>query len=97
MCENPFKKLPSGANPTALSYNASALKIYNATRNLVRFENKNMLSYFEKRSSLLQRWRRIGPCNYLPGNLIASNKEKLSTILRRKRFVANWQQAVQQQ
>jgi hypothetical protein len=31
-------KLP-GANPTIASYNASAVKIYNATSSLVRFEN----------------------------------------------------------
>jgi hypothetical protein len=32
-----------GVNPTTLSYNASALKIYNTTSRLVRFENKNVL------------------------------------------------------
>jgi hypothetical protein len=31
--------------------------IYNTTGSLARFENKNILFYFEKRSSLLQRWR----------------------------------------
>jgi hypothetical protein len=30
-----------GASPTIASYNDCAAKIYNATRNLVRFENKN--------------------------------------------------------
>jgi hypothetical protein len=30
---------------------------YNATRSLARFENNNIIFYFEKRSSLLQRWR----------------------------------------
>jgi hypothetical protein len=41
--------------------------IYNTTSSLARFENKNIIFYFEKRSSLLQRWccckfksRRIG-------------------------------------
>jgi hypothetical protein len=29
----------SGANPTIVSYNASAVKIYNATSSLVRLEN----------------------------------------------------------
>jgi hypothetical protein len=29
-----------GANPTIVSYNASAVKIYNATSSGVRFENK---------------------------------------------------------
>jgi hypothetical protein len=41
-----------GANP--------AIASYNATGSLARFENKNILYYFEKRSSLLQRWR----CSY---------------------------------
>jgi hypothetical protein len=35
-------------------YNASAVKIYNATNSLVRFENKDVFFYFEKRSSLLK-------------------------------------------
>jgi hypothetical protein len=37
-------------NPTILSYNASAVKIYNATSNHLRFENKCFLlcTYFEK-------------------------------------------------
>jgi hypothetical protein len=30
---------------------------YNATGSLERFDNKNIFFYFEKRSSLLQRWR----------------------------------------
>jgi hypothetical protein len=37
-----------GANPTTVSYNASVVKIYNATSSLVRFENKNIFFYFEK-------------------------------------------------
>jgi hypothetical protein len=32
-----------GANPTILSYNASAVKIYNVLSSLERFENKNVL------------------------------------------------------
>jgi hypothetical protein len=41
----------SGAKPTTVSYNVSAVKIYNATSSLVRFENKkNVFFYFEKRS-----------------------------------------------
>jgi hypothetical protein len=36
------------AIPTIVSYNASALKINNATSSLVRFENKYIFSYFEK-------------------------------------------------
>jgi hypothetical protein len=31
-----------GANPAIVSYNASAIKIYNFTSSLVSFENKNM-------------------------------------------------------
>jgi hypothetical protein len=38
-------------------YNASVVNFYNATGSLARFENKNILFCFEKRSSLLQRWR----------------------------------------
>jgi hypothetical protein len=33
----------SGANPTIVSYNAGAVKIYNAMSSLVHFENKNFL------------------------------------------------------
>jgi hypothetical protein len=47
----------TGANPTVASYNASVVNFYNATGSLSRFENKNILLYFEKCSSLLQRWR----------------------------------------
>jgi hypothetical protein len=47
----------SGANPTTLSYNASVVKFYNATGSPARFENKNIFFFFEKRYSLLQRWR----------------------------------------
>jgi hypothetical protein len=47
-------KIRPGANPTIVSYNASAVKIYDATSSLVRFGNKKY--YLEKRSSLLQRW-----------------------------------------
>jgi hypothetical protein len=32
-----FGFLDSGVNPTIMSYNASTVKIYNATSNLVRF------------------------------------------------------------
>jgi hypothetical protein len=42
----------SGADPTIASYNAGGVKIYNATSSLVRFGNKNLLFYSEKRSSL---------------------------------------------
>jgi hypothetical protein len=39
--------LKSGANPTIVSYIASAVKIYNAASGLVRFENNNFF-YLEK-------------------------------------------------
>jgi hypothetical protein len=37
----------------AVIYNASAVKIYNATSSLVRFENDNIFFYNEKCPSLL--------------------------------------------
>jgi hypothetical protein len=40
------------ANPTIVSYNASAVKIYNATSSLVCFKNKNILFYNVKCPSL---------------------------------------------
>jgi hypothetical protein len=46
-----------GANPTIVSYNAGAVKIYNGTSSLVLLENKNILFCLEKRCSLLQRRR----------------------------------------
>jgi hypothetical protein len=50
-----------------VSYNAGGI---NTASSRMRFEIKNILVYFEKRSSLLQRWRyscklksrRIGSC-----------------------------------
>jgi hypothetical protein len=44
------------ANPTIVSYNASAVKIYNATSRLVRFGNKKIYK-FEKRSTQLEVWK----------------------------------------
>jgi hypothetical protein len=48
-------------NPSILSYNASGVKIYNATSSLVRFESKNIFFYIE----ILQCWR----CNCKVGSL----------------------------
>jgi hypothetical protein len=62
---NLFKKLGNlkwrpranpGPNPTTLSYNARVVIFFNATGSLARFENNFLKFYFEKRSSLLQRW-----------------------------------------
>jgi hypothetical protein len=39
--------LIAGANPTIMSYNTSAVKIYNAKKSLVRFESRNFFLYFE--------------------------------------------------
>jgi hypothetical protein len=40
-----LERIKAGANPTTVSYNASVVKIYNATNSLVRFENKNIFIY----------------------------------------------------
>jgi hypothetical protein len=37
-----------GANPTTVSYNASVVKIHNATSSLVRFKDKNRSFYLQK-------------------------------------------------
>jgi hypothetical protein len=44
-----------GANPTTSNYNASVVKIYNATGSLARYENMKIFFCFVKRCSLLQR------------------------------------------
>jgi hypothetical protein len=44
--------LVPGANPTIVSYNASLVKIYNATNGLVRLKNKSSFVCFEKCSRL---------------------------------------------
>jgi hypothetical protein len=46
-----------GPDPTIANYNASVVNFYNAAGSLARFKNKNILFYYVKRSSLLQRWR----------------------------------------
>jgi hypothetical protein len=46
-----------GANPTIAIYNASVVNFCNATGSLACFENKYIFFFFEKRSTLLQRWR----------------------------------------
>jgi hypothetical protein len=43
--------MKSGVNPTIMSYNASAVKMYDAANSLMRFENKKQFQ-FQKRSSL---------------------------------------------
>jgi hypothetical protein len=48
-----FDRISPGANPTIASYNASVVIFYNATVSLARFEDKNIIFYFEKRSSPL--------------------------------------------
>jgi hypothetical protein len=45
-------RLVPGANPTMMNYNASAVKICNATSGLVSFAIKNVFFYLEKRPSL---------------------------------------------
>jgi hypothetical protein len=40
-----YVRLAPGPNPTIVSYNASAVKVYNAKSSLVRFENKNIFFY----------------------------------------------------
>jgi hypothetical protein len=59
-----------GANPTIASYNASVVNFYYATGSLARFENKNILFYFEKRWSCSCKFknRRIGSCKTLCPN-----------------------------
>jgi hypothetical protein len=52
--------LPPGANSTIASYNARVVNFYNAAGSLACFVNKNILFYFEKRSSLIQSRR----CSY---------------------------------
>jgi hypothetical protein len=52
-----FDDLLPGANPTIMSYNTSVVFFYNATGSQGHFENKHIFFPFQKRSSLLQRWR----------------------------------------
>jgi hypothetical protein len=40
-------------NPTNVSYKSSVVNFYNPTGSLTHLENKNILLYFEQRSSLL--------------------------------------------
>jgi hypothetical protein len=49
-----------GSNPRINSYNARVVKLYNTVNSLVRFEKQKIFIYFEKRYSLLKRWR----CSY---------------------------------
>jgi hypothetical protein len=41
-----FENVPSGANHTIASYNASVVNFYKATGSLARFENQNIIFYF---------------------------------------------------
>jgi hypothetical protein len=60
--------------PTIVIYNASAVKIYNNTSSLVRFENKNIYFFYEKRSSLLQtRFFPNGYFNFLNSPVLLHN------------------------
>jgi hypothetical protein len=45
IAENVINTIHPGASLTTLSYNASAVKIYNATSSLGYFENKNVFLY----------------------------------------------------
>jgi hypothetical protein len=45
-----------GATTKIVTYNASAVKINNATRNLVHSEDQNIFFFFEKRTDILERW-----------------------------------------
>jgi hypothetical protein len=45
-----FVSMP-GSNSTIMCYRASVVKIYNTLSTLVRFENRSVLFYFEKRST----------------------------------------------
>jgi ABC-type thiamine transport system substrate-binding protein len=40
MINHTYVSFSAGANPTAFSYNASAVKIYNATNGIARFRIK---------------------------------------------------------
>jgi hypothetical protein len=59
-----FCQIFLGVNITTVSYNASAVKNYNATGSLACFENKKFISYYEKRSSLLHTTLRIVIVNF---------------------------------
>jgi hypothetical protein len=48
MYKTTYVHIKPGAKPTIVSYNASTVKIYNATSSLVRFGNRNIFFYFEK-------------------------------------------------
>jgi hypothetical protein len=54
---------PQGANfkagsiSTIVSYDDNVVKKYNTTGSLVRFKNKNIFFYLQKRFSLIQRQR----------------------------------------
>jgi hypothetical protein len=51
--------------PTLTSYNASVVKIYNATNSIVHFLNKNYFPLHEKRLRLLLRNASVVVVNYV--------------------------------
>jgi hypothetical protein len=69
---------------SGVMYNASAVKIYNATRSLMCLDNKNVFFVFEKSSNFIQRWccsckfrsRGIGSCMYSSGCECCQNPVK---------------------
>jgi hypothetical protein len=83
-----------------VSYNDSAVKIYNSTNSLARIKNRNIHFYFEKRSSLLNAgvvpsWtiksRRIGTCTGCEKDILIIGQKVYTRILelfeeRRKTF-----------
>jgi hypothetical protein len=48
LISKPFVSWLTGANPPIVSYNASAVNIYNATSSLAHCKNKNIFFCFEK-------------------------------------------------
>jgi hypothetical protein len=66
------RKPRQGANPTIASYNA--------TGSLVRFKNNKFIVYYEKRSSLLQRWRGVAVNSKVVGFVQVTENRLLGPI-----------------